>query len=213
MMANLNNIEKEQKKIFNDLSIEEKQAYYKKLSEAKYNNYYFLTEEGTLKGNISKYNSIDKAVVDINDNPDLRTLCLNASLSVLADYEALKDKYKEQLVIAFQFYYNSFGYNLTIMDNIIYFLKSFLGVYTEEPSELLYNVLNDVLKETVFTFNEAIVIVNSVLNNLSELAEDKEEKEEILPFKNAIDKKEAKYNDILNKILNLEKPEGVVTDG
>lgn len=213
MMANLNSIEKEQKKIFNDLSIEEKQAYYKKLSEAKYNNYYFLTEEGTLEGNISKYNSIDKAVVDINDNPDLRTLCLNASLSVLADYEALKDKYKEQLVIAFQFYYNSFGYNLTIMDNIIYFLESFLGVYTEEPSELLYNVLNDVLKETVFTFNEAIVIVNSVLNNLSELAEDKEEKEEILPFKNAIDKKEVKYNDILNKILNLEKPEGVVTDG
>ena len=213
-MANLNKIEQEQKKIFNDLSIEEKQAYYKKLSEAKYNNYYFFSEEGVLEGNISKYNSIDKAVVEINENPNLKELILNASLSVLADYQALKGKYTKQLMIAFQFYYNSLGYNLTIIDNIIYFLEEFLGVYSEEPSEALYNVLQEVAKGTVFTFNEAIVIVNSVLNNVTDLAEDNEEDiEEILPFKKAIENKETKYNDVLNKILELDLPEGVVNDG
>lgn len=207
-MANLNTIEKQHKQIFNNLSMEEKRAYYKKLSEAKYKNMPFFTAEGTLIGDLDKYNTIDKMVVEINEVPNLEELIFNASLSVISDYGTLKEKYNEELLVAFNLYYKSLNYNLEIVDNVIYFLDSFLGVFTEEPSELLFYVLQDVAKATIKTYNEAIVIVNSVINNVAVLDEE-DNIEEIAIFKEQIKEKESKYNAILNEILNLEKPEGV----
>ena len=212
-MVNLNMIEKEQKKIFNTLSLEEKQAYYKKL-ETKFSNYPFLTEEGILIGDLSKCNDLDNMIVKINADSDLNKTVLNASLSVIYDYEALRKKYNEEVLIAFSFYFKSLYYNLEIVDNVIYFLEEFLGVFSEEPSELLYYVLQDVAKATVGTFNKAIVIVDSVLNNSSELAEDVEDNELLFSsFKEQVAEKKSKYNDVLMKILNLEEPEGSVENG
>lgn len=211
-MANLNTIEKQHKQIFNDLSMEEKRAYYKKLSEAKYKNMPFFTVEGTLIGDLDKYNTIDKMVVEINEVPDLEELIFNASLSIISDYGTLKEKYHEELLVAYKLYYKSLNYNLEIVDNVIYFLDSFLGVFTEEPSELLFYVLQDVAKATIKTYNKAIVIVNSVINNVAVLDEE-DNIEEIAIFKELIKEKESKYNAILNEILALEEPEGVNNNG
>ena len=211
-MANLNTIEKQHKEIFNNLSMEEKRAYYKKLSEAKYKNMPFFTVEGTLIGDLDKYNTIDKMVVEINEVPDLEELIFNASLSIISDYGTLKEKYHEELLVAYKLYYKSLNYNLEIVDNVIYFLDSFLGVFTEEPSELLFYVLQDVAKATIKTYNKAIVIVNSVINNVAILDEE-DNIEEIAIFKELIKEKESKYNAILNEILALEKPEGVNNNG
>jgi len=211
-MANLNTIEKQHKQIFNDLSMEEKRAYYKKLSEAKYKNMPFFTVEGTLIGDLDKYNTIDKMVVEINEDPNLEQLIFNASLSIISDYGTLKEKYHEELLVAYKLYYKSLNYNLEIVDNVIYFLDSFLGVFTEEPSELLFYVLQDVAKATIKTYNKAIVIVNSVINNVAVLDEE-DNIEEIAIFKELIKEKESKYNAILNEILALEEPEGVNNNG
>lgn len=211
-MANLNTIEKQHKEIFNNLSMEEKRAYYKKLSEAKYKNMPFFTVEGTLIGDLDKYNTIDKMVVEINEVPDLEELIFNASLSIISDYGTLKEKYHEELLVAYKLYYKSLNYNLEIVDNVIYFLDSFLGVFTEEPSELLFYVLQDVAKATIKTYNKAIVIVNSVINNVAVLDEE-DNIEEIAIFKELIKEKESKYNAILNEILALEEPEGVNNNG
>lgn len=211
-MANLNTIEKQHKEIFNNLSMEEKRAYYKKLSEAKYKNMPFFTVEGTLIGDLDKYNTIDKMVVEINEVPDLEELIFNASLSIISDYGTLKEKYHEELLVAYKLYYKSLNYNLEIVDNVIYFLDSFLGVFTEEPSELLFYVLQDVAKATIKTYNKAIVIVNSVINNVAILDEE-DNIEEIAIFKELIKEKESKYNAILNEILALEEPEGVNNNG
>ena len=212
MMANINSIEREHKKIFNELSLKEKKAFYKQLSETKFSNYPFLTKEGTLIGDLNKCNDLDKLTVNINSNPDLNETVLNASLSVIYDYEALKKKYNEELLIAFSFYYERLTFNLTIIENLIYFLESFLGTFEEEPSELLYYVLHDVAKGTVLTFNKASVIVNEVLNTISEL-EEEEPIKEVPIYKKEIEDKFSKYNDVFNKIMNLDKPEGSVEDG
>ena len=208
-MANINSIEREHKKIFNELSLEEKKAYYKQLSETKFSNYPFLTKEGTLIGDLNKCNDLDNLTVKINENPDLNETVFNASLSVIYDYEALKKKYNEEVLIAFSFYYERLIFNLTIIENLIYFLDSFLGVYEEEPSELLYLVLQDVAKGTVLTFNNAIVIVNEVLNNISEM-EEEDPIEELPIMKEEVEEKTSKYNDVLLTIMNLDKPEGAV---
>ena len=211
-MTSADSIKREYKKIFNDLSINEKQAFYKTLSELKFNKYPFFTEEGKLTGNLEEVKSIDNITVELNSNiKDLETF-KNASLSVIYDYIVLKAKYHEELLVAFKIYYNSLSYNETIIETITYFLGSFLAVFEEEPSELLYYVLQDVAKATVNPFNEAIVNINDVLNNCSDIAEE-DNIEELSSYKKAIVGKASNYSDIFNKIMNLEKPEGVVNDG
>ena len=212
-MTSTDKIKKEHKKIFNELSIEEKKAYYKKLSEAKYKNIPFISEEGITTGNSSKYNDIDNLTVEINSNPDINTLILNASLSVITDYETLKDKYYEQMGTALTLYNKSISHDLTIIDNLIYFLDSFLGVFKEEPSELLYYVLQDVAKATKRTYNKAIVELDSHIENLSTLAIEEEDLELFSMFKDKVEEKKSNYNAVLMDILNLEKPEGVDNNG
>ena len=212
-MANINSIEREHKKIFNELSLEEKKAFYKQLSETKFSNYPFLTKEGTLIGDLNKCNDLDNLTVKINENPNLNETVFNASLSVIYDYEALKKKYNEEILVAFSFYYERLSFNLTIIENLIYFLESFLGAYEEEPSELLFYVLQDVAKATVGTFNKAIVIVNDVLTNISELAEEEEPIEELPILKVEVEENKAKYSELLKTIMNLDLPEGAVNSG
>ena len=212
-MTSTDKIKKEHKKIFNELSIEEKKAYYKKLSEAKYKNIPFISEEGITTGNSSKYNDIDNLTVEINSNPDINTLIFNASLSVITDYETLKDKYYEQMGTALTLYNKSISHDLTIIDNLIYFLDSFLGVFKEEPSELLYYVLQDVAKATKRTYNKAIVELDSHIENLSTLAIEEEDLELFSMFKDKVEEKKSNYNAVLMDILNLEKPEGVDNNG
>lgn len=212
-MASVDKIKREQKKIFNNLSFEEKKAYYKKLSELKFKNLPFISEEGVVKGNKDNYNSIDNLTVEINKDPNLETFLSNASLSVIMDYVTLKEKYDEQLLTALKIYNKSISYDCIIIDNLIYFLEKFLGVFNEEPSELLYNVLQDVAKATIGTFNKAIVEINSDIENLSSLAIEEEDLEVFLMFKDGIEEKTSKYNAVLMEIMNLVLPDGVVKDG
>lgn len=212
-MASVDKIKREQKKIFNNLSFEEKKAYYKKLSELKFKNLPFISEEGVVKGNKDNYNSIDNLTVEINKDPNLETFLSNASLSVIMDYVTLKEKYDEQLLTALKIYNKSISYDCIIIDNLIYFLEKFLGVFNEEPSELLYNVLQDVAKATIGTFNKAIVEINSDIENLSSLAIEEEDLEVFLMFKDGIEEKTSKYNDVLMEIMNLVLPDGAVIDG
>lgn len=206
-MTSTDKIKKEHKKIFNELSIEEKKAYYKKLSEAKYKNIPFISEEGIITGNFSKYNDIDNLTVEINSNPDTTTLILNASLSVITDYETLKEKYNEQLITALKLYNKTISYDSTIIDNLIYFLETFLGVYTEEPSELLFSVLQDVAKASIGTYNKAIVEIDSTIENLSVLFTEEKELDLLSTYKETIEEKKSNYNAVLMEILNLEEPE------
>ena len=208
-MASVDKIKREQKKIFNNLSFEEKKAYYKKLSELKFKNLPFISEEGVVKGNKDNYNSIDNLTVEINKDPNLETFLSNASLSVIMDYVTLKEKYDEQLLTALKIYNKSISYDCIIIDNLIYFLEKFLGVFNEEPSELLYNVLQDVAKATIGTFNKAIVEINSDIENLSSLALEEEDLEVFLMFKDGIEEKTSKYNAVLMEIMNLVLPDGV----
>lgn len=211
-MATLDKIKREHKKIFNDLSIEEKKNFYKKLSEIKFNNYPFFTEEGKLTGSLEESKSIDNLTVELNSNPnDLETF-RNASLSVLFDYIVLKSKYNEELLVAFKLYFNSLMYNEIIIDNIIYFLESFLAVFEEEPSELLYYCLQDGLKATGNSFRESLLNIYDVINNAFDIAEE-DVIEELPIYKKAIEDKASNFSDISNKILDLEKPEGAVEDG
>lgn len=212
-MASVDKIKREQKKIFNNLSFEEKKAYYKKLSELKFKNLPFISEEGVVKGNKDNYNSIDNLTVEINKDPNLETFLSNASLSVIMDYVTLKEKYDEQLLTALKIYNKSISYDCIIIDTLIYFLEKFLGVFNEEPSELLYNVLQDVAKATIGTFNKAIVEINSDIENLSSLAIEEEDLEVFLMFKDGIEEKTSKYNAVLMEIMNLVLPDGVVKDG
>ena len=207
-MASVDKIKREQKKIFNNLSFEEKKAYYKKLSELKFKNLPFISEEGVVKGNKDNYNSIDNLTVEINKDPNLETFLSNASLSVIMDYVTLKEKYDEQLLTALKIYNKSISYDCIIIDNLIYFLEKFLGVFNEEPSELLYNVLQDVAKATIGTFNKAIVEINSDIENLSSLAIEEEDLEVFLMFKDGIEEKTSKYNAVLMEIMNLVLPDG-----
>ena len=209
-MASVDKIKREQKKIFNNLSFEEKKAYYKKLSELKFKNLPFISEEGVVKGNKDNYNSIDNLTVEINKDPNLETFLSNASLSVIMDYVTLKEKYDEQLLTALKIYNKSISYDCIIIDNLIYFLEKFLGVFNEEPSELLYNVLQDVAKATIGTFNKAIVEINSDIENLSSLAIEEEDLEVFLMFKDGIEEKTSKYNAVLMEIMNLVLPDGLI---
>ena len=208
-MASLDKIEREHKKIFNELSLKEKLAFYKNLSEAKFNNFFFISEDGTITEDSNKFKTIDNITLELNENPNDTVMLSNCSLAIISDYEALEKKYKKEVRIAFKFYYYGLVYNLTVVENLIYFLESFLGVYTEEPSEALYYVLQEVAKTTNKDYNEAITVVNDVLNNISELAEGLEE----LPtFKKEVEETASKYNAVYSKIMNLSIPEGVVKE-
>lgn len=210
-MASLNQLEKLHKNLFNDLNNHEKLEYCRKLSKEKYKHYLFISKEGKVFLNENKHNSIDNMQVFLNTNKDVIEEVTNASFSVIGDFEALKEKYVEEFEVAFSFYSSLNSKNLLLIDYFIYFLESFLGAYTEEPSEILYYVLQDVAKGTIFSFNKAKTDIDSYLNNISEIDEDL--KEDVQQLKEKLEKKSSEYTSLIDNIIQLEEPEGVNNNG
>lgn len=212
-MTSINQIEKLQKNLFNELDYKEKLEFCRKLSKEKYKHYLFISEEGKVSLNKDKHNSIDNMQVFLNANKDVSEEVANASLSVVGDFEALKEKYVEEFEVAFSFYGRLNSKNELLINYFVYFLESFLGAYTEEPSELLFYVLQDVAKGTISSFNKAKNDIDNYITNISEIDKDKELKEEIQQIDKRLEKKYSKYTSLVDEIIQLEKPEGVNNNG
>lgn len=212
-MASIKQLEKLHKDLFNELNPNEKLEYCIQISKEKYKNYLFISKEGKVTLNVDKHNSIDNLQVFLNANKNVNNEVANASLSVLGDLEALKEQYIEEFEVAYSFYSNLKDKDILLLDYFISFLESFLGAYTEEPSEALYYVLQDVAKGTTSSYNEIKKDMDSYFINISEISEDETLKEEIQQLKTEIEKKYNKYNSLINTILQLDKPSGVKEDG
>lgn len=209
-MANLNTIEKQHKEIFNNLNFEEKQEYFKNLSEEKFKHINFISKEGNVVYKNKKFGSLDNIQVLINKDKDVNKMASNCGLAITYDYLALLDKYNEEFKVAISFYHDSILKNATIIEHNYYFLDSFLGVFVEEPSVLLYYVLQDVAKSTEKRTIKAKTDIDSYFVNMVELTEGIEEFSQL---EDLIEKGYSKYISVLKKIENLEEPEGVNNNG
>lgn len=202
-MASINQLEKLHKEIFNNLNFEEKQEYYKNLSEEKFKHINFISKEGNVVYNNKKFNNLDNIQVLINNDKDINKMVSNCGLAIAYDYLALLDKYNEEFKVAISLYHDSILKDVTIIEHNTFYLESFLGAFTEEPSELLYYVLQDVANATKEKTNKAKVNIDSYFINMAKLTECIDVFSQL---KDLIEKKYSKYISVLNKILDLEEP-------
>ena len=209
-MASLDKIKNQQKLLFNELNHKEKLEFNKKLSEEKFNNYFFISKDGKITNNIDKFYNIEDMQVNLNANKDDVKTVINASLSVIGDLLILKQLYNEEFNVAYYFYCCLNYKNLSLIEAIDYYLEKLLEIFKKEPSELVYNILMEVVKATFSDYVKIKSDFDSYVNNLSEIAEE-DINEEIEKLKGLIEKEYfIKYANLIEEINQLEKPEGVV---
>jgi len=211
MMASINQLEKLHKNIFNNLSFEELEIYFKNLSEERFKHINYISEEGVITNNVEKATELENISTDLCLGlPTLHDKYSALGIALVYDYKALIEKYNSEVKIAIDFYIKYVFSTAFYLNYIDITLESLLTIFEANPTEETFSTIKAVAEVSEKRFKDIDSILSSFLTNPSSVFEDVDYFKDI---KKLFDSFYIKYHDLINKIDQLEKPEGSVNSG